>query len=140
MSGRKKLRKAIREFSDRKQDQNPILSGRLGTLIDGHQIVEVSDRPGFVWVRVRGSESELIQAYNATVSPIYDLPFLYFTGDEWAYVGATGTLPIAPNYNPTGTSSGRMVLLYLNREAGTFGLVGGSEFPSSSTGITEIYS
>src|SRR3990172_5437118 len=81
MSGRKKLRKAIREFSDRKQDQNPILSGRLGTLIDGHQIVEVSDRPGFVWVRVRGSESELIQAYNATVSPIYDLPVL-ITRDE----------------------------------------------------------
>lgn len=48
--------------------------GILGIPINGQRTVEVADREGFVYVRLRDNPSELIQAINSEVSPVYDLP------------------------------------------------------------------
>lgn len=48
--------------------------GILGIPINGVRTVEVPNREGFVYVRLRDNQSELIQAVNSEVSPVYDLP------------------------------------------------------------------
>jgi hypothetical protein len=48
--------------------------GSLGIPINGEKTVEVPNRDGFVYVRLRDNQSELIQAVNSEVSPVYDLP------------------------------------------------------------------
>lgn len=70
----RKLEIAASGFETKKQTKLPKLPGFLGYILNGKKIVEVPSRPGFVFVRVRGSESELIQAYNDKVAPVYDLP------------------------------------------------------------------
>jgi hypothetical protein len=61
------------------------LPGSLGIPMDGALTVNVPNRPGYVYVRILGNTSELIQAYNDQVSPVYDLP-VTVTRDETKYV------------------------------------------------------
>ena len=64
------------------------LFGSLGIPINGKKTVEVPTRSGFVYVRLRDSTSEIIQAQNDTVSPIYDLPVeLVRRGNKYAIKG-----------------------------------------------------
>lgn len=70
----KKLKKSLKKYDKSKQNKETLISGELGITLDGRRIVEVPGRQGFVYVRLKGNTSELIQAYNATVSPVYDLP------------------------------------------------------------------
>src|SRR5512138_2903438 len=73
---KKRLQESVRKFSQSKQTQTVLIDGELGIPIGGAKVVEVPGRAGFVYVRIRGNQSELIQAYNAAVSPIYGLPVL----------------------------------------------------------------
>ena len=50
--------------------------GSLGITIGGTRLVEIPNRPGYVYVRIRDQLSEVVAAYNDQVSPIYDLPVL----------------------------------------------------------------
>jgi len=77
----RKLEIAASEFETKKQTKPPRLPGFLGFILNGIKKVEVPSRPGFVFVRVRGSDSELIQAFNDKVAPVYDLPVI-ITRDE----------------------------------------------------------
>lgn len=52
------------------------LYGILGAHINGKQRVEVQTRPGFVYVRLRSTTNELIQAFNGVVANLYDLPVI----------------------------------------------------------------
>lgn len=72
----KKLSNALKKQDKKKENRPEVLSGELGIPINGNKIVEVPNRKGYVFVRIHGNMSELIQAYNASVSPIYDLPVL----------------------------------------------------------------
>src|SRR4030043_136982 len=54
---------------------NPI-PGILGFLINGVRTVEVPNRNGYVYVRLRDNLSEVCQAFNDNVSPVYGLPVL----------------------------------------------------------------
>jgi len=63
---KKNLHRQIRGMLEDKSDKLNLISGELGIKINGQKTVEVSGRDGYVWVRLRGSESELIQAYNAS--------------------------------------------------------------------------
>ena len=76
MSKNLKLDKALKKQDKKKENKPVILSGELGIPISGTKTVEVPNRRGYVFVRIHGNMSELIQAYNASVSPIYDLPVL----------------------------------------------------------------
>jgi predicted GH43/DUF377 family glycosyl hydrolase len=70
----KKLKKSLKKYDKSKQNKETLISGELGITLGGRRLVEVPGRQGFVYVRLKGNTSELIQAYNATVSPVYDLP------------------------------------------------------------------
>lgn len=48
--------------------------GLLGVIINGEQVVEVPTRNSYLYVRLRDSSDELIQAFNDKVAPVYDLP------------------------------------------------------------------
>lgn len=68
------LRREFRGFAQNKENVIDKFPGVLGITKNGEQIVEVTGRPGFVWVRLRNTYSEVIQAYNTVVTPIFDLP------------------------------------------------------------------
>jgi len=85
---KKNLHRQVKGILEDKSDKLNLISGELGIQIGGQKTVEVSGRDGFVWVRLRGSQSELIQAYNASVSPIYGLPVLVIRqGNKYAIYG-----------------------------------------------------
>lgn len=72
----RKLEKSLRQSNKKKEDKVILLSGELGIPLNGQKLVEVPNRQGFVFVRLKNNTSELIQAYNTAVSPIYGLPVL----------------------------------------------------------------
>lgn len=76
MSGKYRFTKAYTQKEKNNPPQLERIPGKLGIKMGGMKQVEVANRPGYVWVRVRGDLSETIQAYNASVSPVYDLPVL----------------------------------------------------------------
>lgn len=70
----KRLKDTLKKYDKSKQSKEVLISGTLGITLGGSRVVEVPNRKGFVYVRLKGNTSELIQAFNATVSPVYDLP------------------------------------------------------------------
>lgn len=72
----KQLRNELSRFSNKTEQPLRLYSGALGIYIGGKQYVDVPNRPGFVYVRLSSNISELIQAHNQVVSPVYDLPVL----------------------------------------------------------------
>lgn len=69
------LKSAVRRVDDKKKDKEVYIPGLLG-IDKGEFLVNVPNRPGFVYVRLRSNQNELIQAYNDTVAPVYNLPIL----------------------------------------------------------------
>ena len=76
MSNKRKLLRELRKTLDVKQDVPNYISGVLGAVINGEELVAVPGRNGFVYVRMRNSESEFIQAFNESVNNVYGLPVL----------------------------------------------------------------
>lgn len=74
MSGRFRLRAASENLHRSKPDEPLTIPGELGLKLGGESLVEVPNRPGFVYVRLRNDLSETVQAYNDRVTPIYGLP------------------------------------------------------------------
>lgn len=66
------LERSIHELKENTKIKK--IYGILGIPINGQRTVEVPNREGFVYVRLRDNQSELIQAINSAVSPVYDLP------------------------------------------------------------------
>lgn len=63
-------------------------SGLLGLSIDGTRQIKHLSRNGFVYVRLRDNLSEVLQAFNDKVSPVYDLPVLLERRNNiWYVVG-----------------------------------------------------
>ena len=55
---KKNLHRQVKGILEDKSDKLNLISGSLGITIDGQKTVEVSNREGYVWVRLRGSQSE----------------------------------------------------------------------------------
>lgn len=72
---------AARSLERSKQQRFPLIPGFLGFLVNGIETVEVPTRPGYVFVRLRGSLSEVVSAFNDEVSPVYGLPVLVTRDD-----------------------------------------------------------
>jgi hypothetical protein len=70
------LTSSLRNLKKRTEPRQNLLSGNLGITLGGQELVDVPGRSGFVYVRLLNNTSELIQAYNGIVSPIYNLPIL----------------------------------------------------------------
>ena len=76
MNGRNNFNRAMLDRSQRQPKKNPRFSGFLGIRTGGVDTVDIASRPGFVWVRLRNVDNEVIQAFNEDVSSIYNLPVL----------------------------------------------------------------
>lgn len=74
MTGHRRLSKSIGIFDKAKQDTTKEFPGILGATFKGKTLVNVPDRAGYVYVRLRSNTSEILQAFNETVSPVYGLP------------------------------------------------------------------
>jgi hypothetical protein len=73
MIGKHKLVKQVKRFGASKENVSNEIPGELGLTIGGKALVDVTGRPGYVWVRLRNDMSEAVQAYNDQVSPVYGL-------------------------------------------------------------------
>ena len=63
------------DFDETVEKQVKKYSGLLGLPVAA-RTVQVPNRNGYVYVRLRDNNSELVQAYNDKVSPKYNLPVL----------------------------------------------------------------
>lgn len=80
--------KKFKEYDSEKPKKATEISGLLGVPIGGAEQVEVPNRSGFVYVRLRNNTSELIQAFNEKVSPVYGLPVLVvYKGNRYEVIG-----------------------------------------------------
>jgi hypothetical protein len=73
---KRRLEQEFKSFDKQVTKKTAVYSGLLGIPLNGVRTVEVPNRNGYVYVRLRDSQSELIQAFNDKVSPVYDLPVL----------------------------------------------------------------
>lgn len=78
---KRNLAKATRRLEETKKEDYLLIPGFLGFTLKGKNVVEVPTRRGYVYVRVRGQTSEVVQASNSVVAPVYGLPVL-ITRDE----------------------------------------------------------
>lgn len=76
MTGQRRLSKSLTAFDKIKQNIVKEIPGILGNTFKGQTLVEVPNRAGFVYVRLRSNMNEVIQAFNENVSPVYDLPVI----------------------------------------------------------------
>lgn len=207
------LEKTFSDLGLKRPAQREYIPAVLGISFGGSQYVDVPDREGYVYARIRNNLSEVVQVYNDAVVPAYNLqvlitrddvvksrykvvakdfgaypdgwsttnpyyathasshsfnpdnpggdivwvypqqflpllaypgttgvvnihPYTYNYNDNWYYVGGTGTSSVVP-YNPTGTTTNSVVLVY-NDLDGNPKLLRGDEFSSSYTGTVQI--
>ncbi len=71
---KRNLKKVWSKSDHSKQNKTYEIPGILGFTISGKNVVEVPNRPGFVYVRLRHDLNEVVQVYNDKVSPVYNLP------------------------------------------------------------------
>lgn len=75
-SGRNRFAEALRNLLGEKEDRPVQYRGFLGAYVDGVKKVSVASRPDYVYVRLRGATSEVVQAFNDAVGLHYDLPVI----------------------------------------------------------------
>ena len=73
---KRNLRKAFNKFDRIKKKKDIEIPGILGFRFAGRNVVEVPNRRGYVYVRLRNNLNEVIQAYNDQVSNVYGLPVI----------------------------------------------------------------
>ena len=76
MKNKLRLRRALKDVLDTKENTVNQIPGLLGTLRNGKKQVKVANRKGFVYVRLHGKLTETVQAYNDQVLQLYDMPVL----------------------------------------------------------------
>lgn len=82
-----KFLQALYAQKKKTEQHNPLIAGSLGITINGEAVVEVADRPSYVYVQVRSSTAEVIEAFNQTVAPVYGLPiFIQWQGNRYVVV------------------------------------------------------
>lgn len=76
MRGSSNYRRAIDKLKQGREPARKQFKGLMGIYQNGERKVEVYGRTGFVWVRLRNSYNEIIQAYSTDVAPVFDLPVI----------------------------------------------------------------
>lgn len=75
---RKRLEGAVRDLLSQKQDKPRLYPGALGAYVAGVEQIRVPGRSDFVYVRLRTSTSEVVEAFNDAVGLHFDLPVLVY--------------------------------------------------------------
>ncbi len=73
------MKKLLRNLKQQKKSTEQVklpIYGSLGIPINGQKTVNVPNRQGYVYVRLRDNQNEVIQAFNNKVSASYDLPVI----------------------------------------------------------------
>jgi len=122
-----RFQKTFSDYNKSLAKEDSEISGELGVYLGGTKYVEVPNRSGFVYVRLRNSLSEVIQAYNDQVSATYGLPIIVVRdGTRYRVKGRDSTrysdwgsqssfVPIHGNqhsFNPDGGGGGDTVWTY----------------------------
>lgn len=76
MSGKRRYQRAVSSLAERKENKPLYFSGQLGLTTNSENQIEVPGRNGYVWVRLRNQLNEVIQAFNESVSLVFDLPVM----------------------------------------------------------------
>lgn len=76
MTGKRRLTKSLDRLDVIKQNSPIEFPGILGAQFKGQTLVEVPNRVGFVYVRLRSNLNEIVQAYNENVSLVFGLPVM----------------------------------------------------------------
>ncbi len=74
MTTRAEFVQVLQQVLNEREPRRIIHTGFLGTRVTGAKVVEVPERPGFVYVRLRGDASSVAIAFNERVPPFYDTP------------------------------------------------------------------
>jgi hypothetical protein len=100
---KRRLQRAFDKLDVMKKTRDPEVPGILGFTVNGINTVEVGNRSGFVWVRLRNNSNEVIQAYNDQVSPVYGLPVVVVRDeiDRTKYKIKGKDLGVYQNWNNT---------------------------------------
>lgn len=81
----------IGQLLSTKQDAENPISGQIGTYDDnGNKIVYVPNRTNFIYVRIAGALDEVIQAFNQTVFPQWDVKVLLLPSKSGHFYEVTG--------------------------------------------------
>lgn len=126
---RRNLKKAFDKFSGTKKRKDPEIPAVLGFTINGVNVVEVGNRSGFVWARIRNNQNEVVQAFNDQISPVYGLPVILIRdeldrtrykikGKDLGVYQNWNNTPYLPrhgnqhSFNPEGGGGGDVVFVY----------------------------
>jgi hypothetical protein len=71
-----KLHRAFRDQKRGNKQTELEIRGSLGIPLGGQKLVEVPNRASFVYVRLRDTQNEVIQAFNNQVAASYNLPVI----------------------------------------------------------------
>ena len=72
----RKLYKSLKAQKSQTEQVKLTIYGSLGIPLNGRKVVQVADRQGYVYVRLRDNQNEVIQAFNNRVAASYDLPVI----------------------------------------------------------------
>lgn len=76
--GRNRLKRAFKMMLNTKQDRLVLIPALMGAYVNGQKTIVVAGREDFIWCRIRGHESEVVQSLNEVVGQHYDLPILIY--------------------------------------------------------------
>lgn len=106
-----KLTKALKEQRKKTEQFKRPIWGTLGIKLNGFRLVDVPNRPSFVYVQLEDNPNENIQAFNNKVAPSYGLPvILKRDGNRYVIIDVDtaryqnnwpNNAPFLPRHGPT---------------------------------------
>lgn len=94
------LKRALGEQKKQTKQVEQEIYGSLGIPLGGQRLVNVPNRQGFVYVKLRDNQNEVIQAFNNQVAASYDLPVIIVrSGNKYTIKGVNTERYQNNNYN-----------------------------------------
>lgn len=89
--GRRRFQRAWQNELGKKADKPKLVPAMVGAYFNGQKTIKVSGREDFIWARIRGKTSEVVQVFNDIIQPFWDLPILVYRDpnypDIWKVYG-----------------------------------------------------
>jgi len=89
--GKRRFVRAWQNQLDNKLDKPKLVPALCGAYFNGQKTIKVAGREDFIWARVRGKTSEVIQVFNDVLTGYWDLPILVYRDpaypDIWKVYG-----------------------------------------------------